>query len=71
MITSKIRIYTYKGKSSKKYYKIAYFGGQYNFVHISKEKISKCKQGVGKDGKKYLEYIGDFTFDKVNKVITV
>ena len=50
---------------------MAYFGGQYNFVHISKEKISKCKQGIGKDGKKYLEYIGDFTFDKVNKVIIV
>lgn len=66
-----IRIYTYKGKSSNKYYKITYYKGQYNFVHIDKDKIKLCKTGKRRDGKKYLEYTGDFSFDKINKVVKV
>ena len=68
---STIRIYTYKGKSSNKYYKITYYKGQYNFVHIDKDKIKLCKTGKRRDGKKYLEYTGVFSFDKVKKEVRI
>lgn len=67
-----IRIYTYKGKSSKKYYKIAYYKHQFNLVHISKDKLKECKEGKRlKDGRKYLEYTGDFSFDKEGQEIKI
>ena len=69
METAKIRIKTYKGKLSRKYYKIAYYRRKFYFVHISKEKISECKECVGKNGKKYLEYTGQFSID--DKVIRI
>ena len=71
METATIRIYTYKGKSSKKYYKIAYYKHQFNFVHIDKTKIPLCKECKNKDGRKYLEYTGDFSFDKEKQEIRV
>ena len=71
METATIRIYTYKGKASKKYYKIAYHKHQFNFVHIGKEKIPLCTEGKNKDGRKYLEYTGEFTFDKDKCKITI
>lgn len=66
-----LRIYTYKGKISKKYYKIAYFARQFNFVHISKDKIKECNKCTGKDGRKYLEYNGEFSFDKEKQEIRI
>lgn len=69
MLKATLRIKTYKGKLSKKYYKVAYFNKKYYFVHISKEKLSECKQMTDKKGKKYLEYIGQFSIDK--EVITI
>lgn len=66
-----IRIYTYKGKASHKYYKIAYYKRQFNFVHIDKNKIKECLQCRGKDGRKYLEYSGCFYFDKEKQVIKI
>ena len=70
METATIRIYTYKGKSSRKYYKIAYYKRVYYFVHIDKNKIELCKQGK-KDGRKYLEYTGDFLLDKEKRIIKI
>ena len=64
-----LRIKTYKGKLSKQYYKVAYFKEKYYFVHISKEKLSECKQMTDKKGKKYLEYIGQFFIS--NEVIII
>lgn len=67
-----IRIYTYKGKSSGKYYKIAYYKGVFNLVHISKDKLIECTKGKRlKDNKVYLEYTGDFTFDREKQEIRV
>lgn len=71
METAKIRIYTYKGKSSRKFYKIAYYKHQFNFVHIDKDKLSQCVQGKNKEGRKYLEYTGDFFFDKEKQEIRI
>lgn len=71
MESAKIRIYTYKGKTSNKYYKITYYKGQYNFVHIDKAKIALCKQGERQDGRKYLEYEGVFSFDRKKKEVRI
>ena len=66
-----IDIYTYKGKSSNKYYKIAYYKRQFNFVHIDKDKIKQCVKGKNKDGRKYLRYSGDFSFNKEKQEIKI
>ena len=59
-----LRIFTYKGKSSKKYYKIARYNNKYYFVHISVEKIGECTEKKRRDNKKYLEYNGYFVINK-------
>lgn len=71
METATIKIFTYKGKASRKYYKIAYYKHQFNFVHIDKEKIQLCKELKNKDGRKYLEYTGSFSFNKERQEIRV
>ena len=72
MITAgKIDIYTYKGKLSKKYYKIAYFDHQFNFVHVSRDKLCELKVKHNKKGRKYLEYVGNFSFNKERQEIDI
>lgn len=71
MIKATLRIFTYKGKASKKYYKMAYFARKYFFVHISKEKLTECLQKKTKDGRKYLEYNGVFSLNREKGEITI
>jgi hypothetical protein len=42
------------------WYRIAYYMGDFRFVHISQNKMQTCTTGKTKNGKKYIEYTGPF-----------
>lgn len=54
-----LKIMRYKALNGT-WYRIAYYGNDFKFVHISKDKMLTCTVGKTKTGKKYLEYKGRF-----------
>lgn len=54
-----LRIMRYKALNGT-CYRIAYYGNDFKFVHISRGKMLTCTVGKTKTGKKYIEYTGRF-----------
>lgn len=53
------------------WYRIAYYDGEFRFVHISQNIARTLPKGKTYTGKKYLKYFGEFIVDSETGTITI